>query len=237
MSHDAIKLDDNTLPQWLDLFPELKQADSVCNDICSNATELVFDAGQWIFREGDECPAYILCLEGKIRIQKVSTEGREIMLYRIKPGQGCVLTTASLLSGTPYMAESITETKLRAMSISKEDFFKGLAMSPDFRDFIFTAYGSQLASVMQLVKDIAFDPLDIRLARRLLADADDEGILNVTHQDLATSLGSVREVITRELKKLKQKGWIDRDRGKVQITNHTEISRFAIENNLPVISI
>ena len=214
-------------PAWMDKFPALNCASSVCQDMWESAEEVQFRKGQWVFREGATCSTYLFCLEGRLRLQKSSPEGREIMLDYLDPGQGCAMSAACLMSGNPYTADIKAVIETKVMVISKANFQRGVSMSSCFREFIFDSYGSQLAILMDLVKDVAFTPLDRRLAECLIAHADSDGVLDITHQTLATALGTVREVITRELKKYKKQGLISLDRGSIQI-----IDEFALMESL-----
>ena len=216
-------------PAWMNTFPALKGDTNESLNLFANAKEVRFEAGQQVFRAGDTCTRYLFCLSGRIRIQKLSPEGREIMLYRIDPGQDCALTAACLLSDTPYVADAIAEKAVRTMSISKASFTAGLARSQSFRSFIFASYGSQLINMMNLVKDVAFEPLDTRLADRLIRDADNNGLLKVTHLNLAIALGTVREVVTRELNKFKDKNWIILNRGEIRVIDKEAISDLAFK--------
>jgi len=83
--------------------------------------------------------------------------------------------------------------------------------------------------MMNLVKDVAFEPLDTRLADRLISDADNNGLLKVTHQNLAIALGTVREVVTRELNKFKDKNWIILNRGEIRVIDKEAISDLAFK--------
>ena len=211
-------------PDWVRKYPMFNVRDEACMEILSSAKEIRFEKDHQIFRETEDCRGYLFCLEGRIRIQKLSSDGREIMLYRISPGDNCALSAACLLSGTPYIANAIAENSVVAMALPKERFLAGLASCDCFRKFVFESYGFQLIRMMNLVKDVAFDPLELRLAQYLLNDANEEGILKVTHQEIAVALGSVREVVTRELKKFKDRNWIDLGRGEIRMLDRESLS-------------
>ena len=147
-----------------------------------------------------------------------SESGREIVLYRVQRGGSCVLTTSCLLSRSPYPAEGITETPVRALAIPAETFHQGLAESGEFRQFVFDAYAQRLAEVIALVEEISFDQINRRLARYLLQHASGNELV-ITHQDLATELGSAREVVSRQLKNFEQRGWIEQQRDKIKLCN------------------
>ena len=103
------------------------------------ARPVTLDAGQFVFHLGDTCEAFVILVEGQIRVQLTSASGREVTLYRIEPGGSCLLTTSCLFSHEHYPAEAVTETQIRALTIPKPEFeqllrLSGLRATPDRRD-------------------------------------------------------------------------------------------------------
>ncbi len=221
-----------TSPPWLDVFPALRDIeDPVGREICNSVNDTIaLEPGSAVFREGDPCRAYLLCIEGSIRVYKTSPDGRELMLYRVKAGHSCALTTGCLLSDKPYPASSVTETNVNAVAISRQNFFRGMSESTGFREFVLNGYGDQLVRLMSLVKGLAFDRLDIRIAECLLSESETDAEIHKTHAGLAAELGSVREVISRELKNMKDKGWIDVQRGSIRILDRNALSQLVLSH-------
>lgn len=211
--------DTSSKPEWGSLFPYLNQPASHSDARIARALrEISLPADTVAFRQGDGCSNYLLVIEGSIKVLARSETGREIVLYRVQRGGSCVLTTSCLLSRSHYPAEGITETPVRALAIPAESFHQGLAESDEFRQFVFNAYGQRLAEVISLVEEISFGQINRRLARYLLQQAS-ENKLAITHQSLATELGSAREVISRQLKDFEQRGWIEQQRGVIRLRN------------------
>ncbi len=105
-------------------------------------------AGARIFGEGSPCRAYLILQSGQLRVQKVGENGREIVLYRVEPGETCIVTTACLMSGTNYDAEGIAETDIQGQALPMAGFRELLAQSATFRDFVFKAYGTRISSLV-----------------------------------------------------------------------------------------
>ena len=125
-------------PQWLQRLPELAALqDEGVRRLLAQAQTVDLPRGARVFHEGEGCRAYLLVLEGSVRVQKVSESGREIVLYRVESGQDCVLTTSCLLGREPYHAEAVAETEVRAVALPAPAFRRALAESEGFRDFIF----------------------------------------------------------------------------------------------------
>jgi CRP/FNR family transcriptional regulator len=182
-------------------------------------------AGAVLFRDGDACEAYTLVLSGRVRVQKVSESGRQIVLYRVEPGQTCVLTTNALMAALPYGAEGIAETAVEAVVVPGATFQALMGASAVFRHFVFTAYATRISDLLMLIDEVAFGRIDARLAHLLLTRADVRGIVMGTHLELATELGSAREVISRQLKEFERRGWVSAARGQVRITDRAALAR------------
>lgn len=211
---------------WLRQFPSLQGVDDpVGRGVLAAAQQMTVPAGVTVFHVGDACNHYLLVLEGSVRVQQVAHNGREIVLYRVQSGQSCILTTSCLLGHDRYVAEGITETPVNAVAIPAGRFLEGIESSPGFRRFVFEGYGQRLADLMLLIEDIVFGRVDVRLAKRLLALADDQGVVHLTHQALASELGSAREVVSRQLKEFEHRGWIALGRGAIKLREPAALQR------------
>jgi CRP/FNR family transcriptional regulator len=180
-------------------------------------------AGTVMFRDGDACEAFSLILDGQVRVQKVSESGRQIVLYRVEPGQTCVLTTNALLAALPYGAEGVAETHVNAAVLPSGAFHELLAVSGTFRRFVFSAYATRIGDLLMLIDEVAFGRIDARLSHLLLTRADASGIVVATHQDLAIELGTAREVISRQIKEFERRGWVTAARGQVMVTDRAAL--------------
>jgi CRP/FNR family transcriptional regulator len=213
---------------WLQHFPALQTIeDPEGLAVLRTANEIRVPSDTTVFHSGDACQNYLLVIEGSVRVQQVSTSGREIVLYRVGPGQSCVLTTTCLLATERYVAEGITETPVHAIAIPAAQFQRGVNASAGFRRFVFAAFGQRLSSLMQLVEEVAFGKLDARLAKRLLTLSDGHPRLAMTHQELAIELGTAREVVSRMLKEFEKQGWVRLQRGILEILDRQALQHLA----------
>jgi len=203
---------------WLDRFPALRGLqDPAAEKVLAAASVITLPAGKVVYRAGDRPRNYILVIDGCVRVQEVTESGNEILLYRVRAGQPCVLTTTCLLGGDQYPAESITEMATQAVIIPEAAFEEGVNSSPGFRQFVFSSYGRRLSELMMLVQSVAFDRMDVRLARVLLSNVDAAGMVARTHQELAAEIGTAREVVSRHLKSLERREWVRLHRGMIEI--------------------
>ncbi|WP_038248028.1 Crp/Fnr family transcriptional regulator [Ghiorsea bivora] len=184
----------------------------------AGANTVSVPAGSVIFHDGDACNTYVLVTSGSIRVQKNDPNGREILLYRVEEGQNCMLTTICVLGKQPYSAEGVAETDVEMLVLSISAFDEMLIKSASFRQCVMRNIGRRISDLMALLEDVAFGRMDVRLAKFLLKyQQENKGLICCTHKQIATELGTVREVISRLLKDFERKTWVNLSRNKVQI--------------------
>ncbi|MEQ1530190.1 MAG: Crp/Fnr family transcriptional regulator [Methylococcales bacterium] len=207
---------------WQDYFPQfIDHADHAVLALMESSNLVSIPAGQQLFYPGDRCENYLLLLEGRVKIQLMSENGREVLLYQVHSGDSCVLTTSCLISGDSYPAEGITETDVTAFTISAPAFHRGIEQSAFFREFVFKNFSARLAKLITRMESVVFGSIDQRLATLLLAS--NRQLISKTHQELAYELGTAREVVSRHLKHFEKHGWVNLSRGTVEITDRPAI--------------
>ncbi len=157
-------------------------------------------AGMRVFGEGSPCKAFLIVRSGQIRVCKTGETGREIVLYRVGPGETCIVTTACLMTSTDYDADGVAESDIVAQALPLPGFMSLLAQSAGFRQFVFAAYGARIADLLLRIEEVAFGKIDQRLASMLGERADAHGLLEMTHYDMAVEGGTAREGVSRQLK-------------------------------------
>jgi CRP/FNR family transcriptional regulator len=210
---------------WISHFPGLRALQAeVRGQLIATSRVAALPAGTRIFGPGQAPEAFLLLLRGTVRVQQVSDSGREIVLYRVSAGESCALTTACLMGYEDYQAEAIAETDVEAVAIPRATFDELIARSSEFRRFVFTAFSRRITDLFQIIEEVAFSRVDVRLAQRLLALGKESGHIELTHQQLAAELGTAREVISRQLNEFHRRGWIATSRGVIDIL-HADGSR------------
>ncbi len=218
---------DDLISRWLASFPELGELeDEHRRDLLAATQFNRLRGGDIAYRQGQSCHNYVMCIEGQTRVFKTSESGREILLYQVGPGETCVLTTSCLIAGNPFPAESTAETDVLLAALPASAFNRLMTTSPRFRHYVLSNYGDLLSSLITLVDEVAFASLDLRLARRLIAEADTQGVVAKTHQQLALDLGSVREVISRYLAEWERMGWVHASRGSIEVRNRAALASY-----------
>ena len=211
---------------WLESFPPLLNLETNAREILSKTARIVeAPIGTIGYREGGVCGAYVMRLAGQSRVYKMSAGGREILLYRVNAGETCVITTTCLLGNSNYPASTIVEEPIRDVIIPSAAFNQLMIDSKVFRTFVMTNYGALISDLIVLLDEVAFHSLDARLAK-LLLDAG-SATISRTHQLMADELGTAREVVSRQLKRFEQKGWVQLGGGHVEISNRTKLEVLA----------
>ncbi len=211
---------------WKTHFPQFVACpEKSVKSLMESATLVRIPSGEKVFYPGKHCDNYVLLLEGAVKTQLLSDNGREILLYYVRPGDSCVLTTSCLLGEDQYPAEGISEGDVAAFVISSHAFHRCLEHSTFFREFVFQNFSSRLSNVIGRMETVVFGAIENRLCSALLENG--ETIIAKTHQELASELGSAREVISRHLKRFESYGWVSLSRGIVEIIDADAIKRVA----------
>ncbi|MBD5802104.1 transcriptional activator FtrB [Azoarcus sp. Aa7] len=180
-------------------------------------------AGTLLFDDRQACEGFPFVVEGSVRVVKCAPNGRELPLYRVTPGETCIISSSCLLGHEDYNARGIAETDTVLLMLPKPEF-DALLAEPAFRSFVFHLFAERIADLMQLIEEVAFHRLDQRLAAQLLGKGR---LLHVTHQQLADELGSVREFVSRLLKGFAAQGLVKLSREQVEILDPAGLRRIA----------
>ncbi len=188
-------------------------------------------AGAIAFDEHSPCEGLTLLTRGAVRVMRSSPQGREILLYRVHPGESCILTVCCLIGRASYAARGVIESDITGVHVPAGLFDTLVAEAPAFRAFVFELFGARVAALMQLVEEVAFHRLDARIAALLLRGFAGSGAtdLAITHQDLADQVGSAREIVSRTLESLQQRGAIALGRGRLSLVDTAILAEAARE--------
>ncbi|MBL8438256.1 MAG: Crp/Fnr family transcriptional regulator [Zoogloeaceae bacterium] len=180
-------------------------------------------AGTLLFDDHQACEGFPFVVEGSVRVLKSAPNGRELPLYRVAPGETCVISSSCLLGHEDYNARGVTEADTLLLMLPKPVFDELLA-EPAFRGFVFHLFAERIADLMQIIEEVAFHKLDQRLATVLLGKGR---VLHTTHQHLADELGSVREIVSRLLKGFAAQGLVRLSREQIEILDPAGLRRVA----------
>jgi len=191
-------------------------------DLIRRARPLSVPAGTQLFDAGQPCPGFPIVDAGCVRVSVRAPDGRSLELYRVQPGEVCVVSTTCLFAHRVATAhgEALTDTELRL--VSPADFEAVCENDPVLRRYVMGLMAERMADLMALVEAVAFQRLDHRLAALLLARGPQ---LNVTHQQLADELGTVREIVSRLLGRFERDGLVSLAREHIAVTDQQQLQQ------------
>ena len=177
---------------------------------------------QIIYNPTQRCKGIIRVLKGNLRIYMISDEGKEVTLYRLYEGDICTLSASCVMEeimfDTFLMAEEETEIMVTNILVLKSIMEKNMFLE----NYIYKKTVTKFSEVIWNIQDLLFTRLDKRLALFLLKQEKNNEI-TLTHEQIASHLGTAREVISRTLKKFEKEELIKLSRGKITILNSKKL--------------
>ena len=199
--------------EQFDFFSELDKKE--LEILKSKSKYVEISKGTILFYEGDICKDILYLIDGNVKLS-ISTAGSdEIPLYDFCQGEQCIVNIASTLSETKAVATAEASSDIKGWLIPKEVIQELMIHSPAYQKFIFSLFTIRFSALTTLVEDIKFKRLDSRILDFL--HSYESKIVKITHEEIANHLGTSRVVISRVLKDLKDKKYIELKRGKILV--------------------
>ena len=195
------------------LYPALAHVVPGLRALGPAAEPVMVAADTVLFNENSACQGFPLVLDGEIKVSRHSSDGRSLELYRVVPGELCLVSSASLFRSAPLMARGISTRPTRLLMITPSTFVQWME-TPVFRNDVLGLFAERMADLTGLIDAVAFQRLDQRLAATLLGRGQS---LALTHQQLANELGTVREMVSRLLRRFEREGWVELARENIHI--------------------
>jgi len=219
-ANNASKL--SRLQELNSTYPQLANInDESWLDTIEHARLLEAPLDTTLFSGTATCNNFMLILQGTVRIYQAAEDGREITLYRVAAGDLCILSLNSLLKNKSFSAIAATESDMKALVISSDNFKLMMNSIEPFRDYVISTLTERLCETIYLIQDTAFNHLNMRLACMLgsLFERNQNRTLKITHQELAFELGTTREVISRILKEFEKQNCVKLARGSITLAS------------------
>jgi CRP-like cAMP-binding protein len=186
-----------------------------------------FAAGELLAAESEECVGLFVLGQGSVKIFKLSPSGREVMLA-IESAPSSV-AEVPLFDGGPYPASVEAVTEVTAYLIAKRDFQQFCREHPEVPLKVLAVVGQRLRTLVAVVESVTFGSVRQRLARTLLDFCQQAGsaffALPVTHQELASRLGTAREVVSRNLSRFQAEGLVRIEKRQVELLDRAGLER------------
>ncbi|WP_028609156.1 Crp/Fnr family transcriptional regulator [Paenibacillus harenae] len=183
-----------------------------------------FSAKSRLFQREEATVYGMLLLSGSARIIQIGKDGGERIVNKLNPGEVCALLVLSGLSGRDYPAVIEAETEVEALFVSKLSFLRWVQEYESIRKIVF---GTLLEGILHMGEQFQArqtNPLAMRLAEALLSStSEQQPLLRMTHYELASEVGTAREVVSRTLQRFQRQGWVETGRGWIRITRRSEL--------------
>jgi CRP/FNR family transcriptional regulator len=211
------------------VLPVLQRADAqMVHEFQQVATFARIPVGRDVFIEGDLVDGIALLISGVVRVYKIGETGREITLYRFGLGESCILTANAILSQKSFPAIATVEQEAEAVMIPADIFREWVGRYDLWREFVFDLLSQRLSSVLMILDEVAFRRMDLRIAALLLKGSQMQNPIRMTHQEIASELGSSREVISRILEDFSEQGIIRSGRGEVEVLDSQALKSLSL---------
>lgn len=180
---------------------------------------------------GNECTGVILIKSGSLRLYLLSEEGKEITLYRLFPGEMCILSASCVLSSITFDVFIDSEENSECVVVGGCAYEEISAKMPEVKIFTYETALSRFSDVMWVMQQILFMSMDKRLAIFLLDECAKTGseTVRLTHEQIAKYMGSAREVVTRMLKYFASEGILSSSRAEgIRILDKGRLRKLAL---------
>ncbi|MBQ8276035.1 MAG: Crp/Fnr family transcriptional regulator [Clostridia bacterium] len=205
---------------------ELGEADRAT--LCRSTAAVAYPRGTTI-HDGTDCTGVIIVRTGCLRLYMLSEEGKEITLYRLFPGDICMLSASCVLQSITFDVIVSAEEDSECLVIGGCAFAELTERVPAAKIFALESTVSRFSDVMWVMQQILFMSMDRRLAIFLLDEVSKQGgdTVKLTHEQIAKYMGSAREVVSRMLKYFAAEGMVEASRGGVTLLDKPRLRRLA----------
>jgi CRP/FNR family transcriptional regulator len=207
------------LPIIKKLFPDFEP--DLLQSIESSASIREIPAGTLIVRSGQFIRSTMLVLEGLIKVYRTDDDGNEFFMYHLGPGEACALSMTCAIGKQTSQVSAKASTNTRVLQVPIEKMDQWMSQYRTWYQFVVQTYRSRFDELLQTLDSVAFRHMDERIEFYLKRHRDkmQSNIITITHQEIAQELNSSREVVSRLLKKLAERGKIKLNRYNIEILN------------------
>lgn len=158
-------------------------------------------------------------LSGSMRVMREDEDGREILLYYIKPGESCIMSFLAGIHEDTSKVKLVVEEDSEVLMLPIAKASEWIKVYPEWADFIFKLYHKRFEELLDVINAVAFQKLDDRIVTLLKRKASVYGSkeFSITHQQLSEELGTTREVVSRLLKQMEKQELITLSRNKITL--------------------
>lgn len=178
-----------------------------------------FKADDIILREDAYINSIPILLSGALKVTRRDAEGREILIYYIKPGESCVMSLLGSMYEEKSHIQAIAEEDSELLIIPISSSSQWIKEFPEWSAYFFRIFQKRFEELLLVVDSVAFKKMDTRISDFLIkkGEISNSKTIQITHQQIADELGTVREVVSRILKQLEKEGQIKLGRNQITL--------------------
>ena len=198
---------------------EFKSSPEIREKLSAYGIAKNFAEGDVILNENAYIKAIPIVTKGSIRVMRTDEDGREILLYDIKPGETCIMSFLGGLHQDTSKVKAIAEEETEILFIPIDKVSLLIKQFPAWLDYIFRLYHKRFEELLEVVNAVAFQKMDERLLNFIKKKSEiaNSHTLYVTHEQLAQELGTARVVVSRLLKQMEESGLVQLGRNKITL--------------------
>lgn len=204
---------------WKKIFPQFEP--SLIALIEKEALLRHFQPGDVVMRTGQYIKSTALVLEGRLKIYREGPDGGEFLMYYLEPGQACAVSMICAMQSDTSEITAVAEEETELLMIPVHLMDDMMKDHKSWYQFVIQTYRNRFDELLHVVDHVAFRNMDERLEFYLKRYREKTGKTKVelSHQQIAEDLNSSREVISRLLKKMEQRGLLKLNRNLIELTS------------------
>jgi CRP/FNR family transcriptional regulator len=191
----------------------------IMDKLSAFSTFKTFKEGAVIQQDNALIRAIPIVISGSIKVIRTDADGKEILLYYITEGESCIMSLLGGLHHENSLVKAIAEEETEILFVPVDKIMMMIKEYPGWVEYVFHLYHKRFEELLEVINEVAFKKMDERLLNLLnkKAELSHNRSLAITHEQLATELGTARVVVSRLLKQLEYDGRVKLGRNKISL--------------------
>ncbi|GAB3812474.1 Crp/Fnr family transcriptional regulator [Pontibacter rugosus] len=184
----------------------------------------LFEPGQSLIEPGQHIKIVPIILQGSVKVMRTDGEGHDLLLYYIEGGETCAVSLTCCSTSSPSEIKAVAEERTQVLAVPVRKHEEWMNTFRQWKDFVAQTYQKRFQELLHAIDDVAFKKMDERLLKYLVLKSKQLKTLelSITHQEIASELGTSREVISRLLKQLENRKLVELERNRILVRHNLE---------------